>query len=157
MPFYRLRVTVCYVSPARVGSPREMNREEGLVMIREALQVTQDPGEVRDILREKMGWVHMEEDAGTRVEVHVRPITDGLYINLVKLSHSGRLYLNVEAAKLSVEVSLLSFGARAAASQLDSREQVEELGLPKTLLGDVRGLVGDVIFGSEVLTCKDVK
>ena len=53
MPVYHIKSVGS--STATVGSRKEVGREEGLAMIREAMAITDDPERVQEILKQRLG------------------------------------------------------------------------------------------------------
>merc|ERR1719318_1131831 len=152
MVVYRLWVT--HVSSAYVGARhQELNKEEGVRMIEEALKVTDSPEKVRDILRERLGWEQEGEGPLRRRPVYVHvynksPLDkknphsrEGLIIHLAKVSHRGSLEMEVEAERVEARQSLVGLAAKTVALQLSRRGEVELLELPRNLKAEVARMV----------------
>ena len=105
-------------------------------MVREALKVTDNPQEVtpssscysrshlncvqvRDILRQKLGWVEGGREDSRKGPVSVSVTrnkkeegVEGLSIQLVKVSHLGTLSMGLDAEEVEVRPSLVGLAAR---------------------------------------------
>lgn len=147
---YQLKVH--FVSTASRGKAApEVTKDKGLHMVRDALSKTDVPKEVRLLLLGRLtgnpGDAELPESSLVRVSVRERNETSepqGLLIHLAKVSYLGTVHLEVIAKRLVLPDNLVGLAALAVAKQLKSKEEVEGLGLPRSLWSEVSRLIGGI-------------
>merc|ERR1712181_178578 len=89
----------------------------------------------------------LPESSIVRVFVRERVDTSepqGLLVSMAKVSYMGAVHLEVIAKRLELADNLVGLAALAVAKQLKSKEEVERLGLPRSLWSEVSRLIGGI-------------
>merc|ERR1719309_1283663 len=128
-------------------------------MVEQALKITDEPDQLKDLLKKRLGWEESQGSERRPVFVNVyskcpldpeTPARKGLIVHFAKVSQWGSLEMEVEAERMEARDSLVGLAAKEVASMLGNKSELEELELPKNLKQEVRRMLGGWI-GS----CKD--